>query len=106
MNFFQGAQNRVFGVGGKKFMLKKLMCFFGPLVNVVFMCLAKVMSGKISSCANSFWGVDKHSPDDGQSTLLICVRLQDLLYDFLWVGGGGGSGFPVFFLPLSFPAVA
>ena len=31
INFFLGAQNGVFWVGAKKFMLKKFMCFFGPL---------------------------------------------------------------------------
>ena len=30
-NFFLGVQNGVFWVGAKKFMLKKFMCFFGPL---------------------------------------------------------------------------
>ena len=28
---FLGGQNGVFWVGAKKFMLKKFMCFFGPL---------------------------------------------------------------------------
>ena len=31
INFFLGVQNGVFWVGAKKFMLKKFMCFFGPL---------------------------------------------------------------------------
>ena len=31
INFFLGAQIGVFWVGAKKFMLKKFMCFFGPL---------------------------------------------------------------------------
>ena len=30
--FFLGAQNGVFWLGAKKFMLKKFMCFFGPLM--------------------------------------------------------------------------
>ena len=31
INFFLGAQNGAFGVGGKQFMLRKFMCFFCPL---------------------------------------------------------------------------
>ena len=31
IHFCLGAQNGVFWVGAKKFMLKKFMCFFGPL---------------------------------------------------------------------------
>ena len=31
ISFFLGAQNGVFWVGTKKFMLKKFMCFFGPV---------------------------------------------------------------------------
>ena len=32
INCLLGAQNRVFWVGAKKLMLKKFMCFFGPLI--------------------------------------------------------------------------
>ena len=32
INFFLGTQNGVFWVGAKKFMLKKFMCFFRPLI--------------------------------------------------------------------------
>ena len=32
-NFFWGSKRGVFWVGAKKFMLKKFMCFFGPLVS-------------------------------------------------------------------------
>ena len=31
INFFLGAQDGVFWVEATKFMLKKFMCFFGPL---------------------------------------------------------------------------
>ena len=41
--------------------------------------------------------------DDSQLTHLVCVCLKDLLCDcFLFLGGGGGSAFPVVLVPFSF----
>ena len=58
MSFFLGAQNGVFWVGVKKFVLKIFMCFFGPLVE-------KMQKGSISrhGLLGSVWYPPQRAPE-------------------------------------------
>ena len=71
INFFLGAQNGVFWVGAKKFMFKKFMCFFGPLIRQARLFKTRYNLGK-SDCPIVRFGASSN---------------WQCMYDFLPRGG-------------------